>query len=310
MTSHSRLAHFARKGLGVACLAALGINAAHAAEPTGALKKIKDNGSITIGHRESSIPFSYLDDKAQPVGYTMELCSRIVDELKKELKMPALKVNLQAVTSANRIPLVQNGTIDMECGSTVNNAERQALVAFSDTTFVVATRFIAKKSDNLKTIEDLKGKTIAATTGTNTVKRVRDLDMTRKLSLNMLNGKDHADSMLLVSSGRATAFFEDDILLVGMAASSQNPNEFALSTEGYSVDPYAIMIPKGDAEFKKLVDGVLVGLFKSGEINKIYERWFLKPIPPKNITLNFPMGAALKQAIASPTDSADPASYR
>jgi len=296
--------------LRAACLAAACITPALAAEPAGVLKKIKDNGAITIGYRESSIPFSYLDDKAQPVGYTMELCGHVVEALKKELRMPALKVNLQSVTSANRIPLVQNGTVDMECGSTVNNAERQALVGFSDTTFVVATRFIAKKGDHLKTVDDLKGKTIAATTGTNTVKRVRDLDQARKLGLTMVNGKDHADSLLLVSSGRAVAFFEDDILLVGLAASSQTPNDFALSAEGYSADPYAIMIPKGDAEFKCVVDATLAGLFKSGEIDRIYDRWFMKPIPPKNIALNFPMGAALKKAIATPTDSPDPAGYR
>jgi glutamate/aspartate transport system substrate-binding protein len=291
----------------IACLAIAG---AQAAEPTSVLKRVKDSGQITVGYRESSIPFSYLDDKAQPVGYTMELCNRVIDALKKELKLPSLAVKLQAVTSQNRIPLVVNGTVDMECGSTVNNVERQAQVAFSDTTFVVATRFIARRADNLKTIDDLRGKTVAVTTGTNTVKRVRDLDAAHKLGLTMINGKDHADSMLLMTSGRASAFFEDDILLVGLAASSPAPNDFALSVEGYSVDPYSIMLPKGDAEFKKLVDAVLVDLFRSGEINGIYDRWFMKPIPPKNITLNFPMGAALKNAIAKPTDSAEPADYK
>jgi glutamate/aspartate transport system substrate-binding protein len=281
-----------------------------AAEPGGVLKKIKDSGEIMIGYRESSIPFSYLDDKAQPIGYTMELCNRAVDALKKELKLPGLKTKLQAVTSGNRIALVVNGTIDMECGSTVNNPERQAQVAFSDTTFVVATRFVAKKADSLKTLADLKGKTVAVTTGTNTVKRVRELDAAQNLGLTIINGKDHADSFLLMTSGRAAAFFEDDILLTGIAATSKAPNDYALSTEGYSVDPYAIMLPKGDAELKRVVDGVIAELFRSGEINAIYERWFMKPIPPKGITLNFPLGAALKKAIAKPTDSADPADYR
>jgi len=291
-------------------LALLSAAPAMAAEPGGVLKKVRESGAITIGYRESSIPFSYLDDKAQPIGYTMELCMQVVDAVKKQLQMPALKVNLQAVTSSNRIPLVQNGTVDLECGSTVNNPERQALVAFSDTTFVVSTRFIAKKAANLKTAEDLKGKTVAATSGTNTVKRLRDLDAARKLELNTLNGKDHADSFLLMSSGRAAAFFEDDILLVGMAASSQTPGDYALGSDGYSVDPYAIMLPKGDPEFKKLVDDVLVGLYKSGRINEVYDRWFMKPIPPRGITLGFPMGAALKKAIARPTDSPDPADYK
>jgi glutamate/aspartate transport system substrate-binding protein len=299
-----------RSSLAAACLATLFLSSAKATEPTGVLKKIKESGQITLGYRESSIPFSYLDDKTQPVGYTMDLCSRVVDAVKKELKLPGLTVKLQAVTSGNRIPLVVNGTIDMECGSTVNNPERQAQVSFSDTTFVVATRFIAKKNDNLKTLDDLKGKTVAVTTGTNTVKRVRDLDTAHNLGLTMLNGKDHADSMLLMTMGRASAFFEDDILLTGMAASSKTPSDFTLSVDGYSVDPYAIMIPKGDAEFKRVVDGVIVGLFRTGEINNIYDHWFLKPIPPKNITLNFPMGTALKKAIARPTDSAEPADYR
>jgi glutamate/aspartate transport system substrate-binding protein len=286
------------------------VGAAGAAEPGGVLKKIRDSGQITVGYRESSIPFSYLDDKAQPVGYAMDICGRIVDEIKKELNLPALKVNLQSVTSGNRIPLVANGTVDMECGSTVNNAERQAQVGFSDTTFVVATRFVGRKADNLRTLDDLKGKTVAVTTGTNTVKRVRELDAAHNLGLTIVNGKDHADSMLLMTSGRVAVFFEDDILLKGLAASSPNPDDYALSTEGYSADPYAIMIPKGDAEFKKLVDGVIVGLFRSGEIDKIYDRWFMKPIPPKNITMNFPMGPVLKKVIASPTDSPDPADYR
>ncbi|XAH25759.1 amino acid ABC transporter substrate-binding protein [Xylophilus sp. GW821-FHT01B05] len=301
---------FLRHGLMAACLATLGLQAASAAEPTGTLKKIKDSGQITLGYRESSVPFSYLDDKAQPVGYSIELCKRIVDGVKKELGLPALQVKLQPVTSQNRIALVSNGTVDMECGSTVNNAERQPIVNFSVTTFVVATRFIGKKADNLKTLDDLKGKTVVMTTGTNTVKRVRDLNTARSLGLNMLYGKDHADSMLLMTSGRAVAFFEDDILLTGMAAVSNTPHDFALSTEGYSADPYAIMLPKGDAEFKKLADGVLTGLFRSGEIKPIYERWFVQPIPPKNITLNFPMGAALKNVIATPTDSPDPEAYR
>jgi glutamate/aspartate transport system substrate-binding protein len=293
-----------------ACVCALAFGAVRAAEPTGVLKKVKESGEITIGYRESSIPFSYLDDKALPVGYSMEICARVIEAIKKDLKLAALKVNLQPVTSQNRIPLVVNGTVDMECGSTVNNAERQAQVAFSDTTFVVATRFVAKKSDNLKTVDDLKGRTVAITTGTNTVKRIREIDMARGLGMTVLNGKDHADSFLLMSSGRASAFFEDDILLTGIAASSKNPEDYALSTEGYSVDPYAIMIPKGDAEFKKVVDGAIVALFRSGEIDKIYDRWFMKPIPPKNITLGFPMGLALKKALAKPTDSAEPADYR
>ena len=280
------------------------------AEPGAVLKKIKESGELTLGYRESSIPFSYLDDKAQPVGYSIELCGKVVDAIKAELKMPALKVNRQAVTSQNRIPLVANGTVQLECGSTVNNAERQAQVGFSVTSFIVATRFVAKKSANYKTVEDLKGKTVACTSGTNTVKRVRELNEARGLNMTILNGKDHAESMLLVTSGRAEAFFEDDILLTGMVASSADPTGYVLSTEGYSVDPYAIMFAKDDPEFKRLVDNTLVGLYKSGEIGKIYDRWFMKPIPPKGITLTFPLGAQLQRTFAKPSDSPNPADYK
>ena len=222
------------------------------AEPGAVLKKIKESGELTLGYRESSIPFSYLDDKAEPVGYSIELCGMVVDAIKAELKLPALKMNRQAVTSQNRIPLVANGTVQLECGSTVNNAERQAQVGFSVTSFIVATRFVAKKAANYKTVDDLKGKTVACTAGTNTVKRVRELNEARGLNMTILNGKDHAESMLLVTSGRAEAFFEDDILLTGMVATSANPAGYVLSTEGYSVDPYAIMFAKDDAEFKRL----------------------------------------------------------
>jgi glutamate/aspartate transport system substrate-binding protein len=277
---------------------------------TGTLKKIKDSGEMTLGYRDSSIPFSYLGSDAQPIGYSLELCGHVVEAIKKQLGLPNLKVNMQAVTSQNRIPLVANGTVTLECGSTVNNVERQAQVAFSDTSFVVATRFIAKKAAGYKTIEDLKGKTVACTTGTNTIKRVRELSTARNLNLNIVAGKDHAESMLLMTSGRAEAFFEDDILLVGMGAASADPQAYALSTEGYSVDPYALMFAKDDPEFKKVVDGALVALYKSGAINRIYDKWFVQPIPPKNVALNFPMGAALKKAIARPTDSAEPADYK
>ena len=293
----------------LAMLGAL-LTAAQAQPLTGNLKKIKESGEITIGYRESSIPFSYLGGDAQPVGYSQELCGRIVDAVKKQLALPALKVNFQAVTSQNRIPLVANGTVTLECGSTVNNPERQQQVAFSVTTFVVATRFIAKKSGNYKTIDDLKGKSVAVTTGTNTLQRIRALNNTRNLNMNLVFGKDHAESMLLMTSGRVEAFFEDDILLTGMAAASLAPNDFALSTEGYSVDPYAIMFAKDDPDFKKVVDNALTGLYRSGEISRIYDKWFVQSIPPKNIALNFPMGTALNGAIAKPSDSANPADYK
>jgi glutamate/aspartate transport system substrate-binding protein len=282
---------------------------ATAQELTGALKRIKDTGEITIGHRDASVPFSYLDDKQQPVGYSMDLCLRVVDAVKAELKLPALKVVYNPVTSANRIPLMANGTIQIECGSTVNNAERQQQVSFSDTTFIVSTRFIAKRASNLKLLADLKGKTVVCTAGTNTLARVVGLNQQHNLGMTILNGKDHAESLLMVETGRAAAFFEDDILLTGLAANSRDPASWAVGSEAFSIDPYALMLPRGDAAFKRLVDRTLVEFYKSGAIMALYDKWFRKPIPPKGVKLDFPLSPALKKAFEKPTDSPDPASY-
>ncbi len=273
------------------------------------LKRIAERGEITIGHRDASVPFSYLDDKQQPVGYSMDLCLRVVDAVKAELKLPNLRVKYNPVTSANRIPLIANGTVDIECGSTVNNVERQQQVAFSYTTFIVSTRFIAKKESNVKTLADLRGKTVVCTAGTNTLARVNGLNQTQNLGMTILTGKDHAESMLMVDSGRAVAFFEDDILLTGLAANSRDPSLWAVGSEAFSIDPYALMLPRGDAGFKRLVDRTLADYYKSGAIMTTYEKWFAKPIPPRGVTLNFPLSPALKRAFDKPTDSPDPATY-
>ena len=296
-----------RLGLAIFCISATA--SVFGAELTGALKKIHDTGEINIGYRESSVPFSYLDDKQQPIGYSMDLCKGIVETVKTELNMPKLNVKMTPVTSATRIPLIANGTIDMECGSTVNNLERQQQVNFSLTTFTVGTKFIAKKAAKLRTLEDLRGKTVVCTSGTNTMARVHALNQKHNLGMTILAGKDHAESMLLVETGRAAAFFEDDILLAGLAANSRTPTDYALSTEAYSVDPYAIMIGRNDPEFKRVVDKSLIATFKSGEVMRLYDKWFQKPIPPKNVTLNFAPSPAFKKIVAHPTDSPDPATY-
>jgi len=292
-----------------AIVAAFGATGVTAQQLTGVLKKIKDTGEITLGHRDASVPFSYLDDKQQPVGYSIDLCLRVADAVKAELKLPAIKVKYNPVTSATRIPLVANGTVDIECGSTVNNIERQQQVSFSDTTFIVSTKFIAKKTGNLKTLNDLKGKTVACTAGTNTLARVNGLNAKHNLGMTVLTGKDHAESFLMVDTGRAAAFFEDDILLTGLAANSRNPADWAIGSEAYSIDPYALMLPRGDAAFKQVVDRALTSLMKSGEIMKIYDKWYAKPIPPKNVVLNFPLSPALGKAFDKPTDSPDPSAY-
>jgi glutamate/aspartate transport system substrate-binding protein len=276
----------------------------------GTLDKIKSSGSITIGHRDASIPFSYLDDKQQPIGYSMDLCAKIVDAIKADLKMPALKVNLQPVTGATRIPLMANGTIDIECGSTTNNAARQQQVAYTMTSFVTANRFASKKADNLNALDDLKGKTVVSTSGTTNIKQITELNAAKNLGINILAAKDHAESFLMMDTGRAVAFIMDDILLAGLVANHATPDKFSVSKDALSVEPYGIMLRKDDPAFKKVVDSAMMGLMKSGEINKIYAKWFQNPIPPRNINLNIPMSDALKKVIANPTDSPDPAVYQ
>ncbi len=281
-----------------------------AQELTGTLKKIKETGTITIGHRDSSIPFSYYDDKQQVVGYAMDICMKIVDAVKTELKMPGLKVALNPVTSATRIPLMANGTIDLECGSTTNNLDRQKQVGFTNTYFVTANRYVAKKSSNIKTLADLKGKTVVSTAGTTNIKWLVEENNKENLGMSIIPAKDHAEAFLMVETDRAVAFFMDDILLYSLVASSKAPADYAIGTEAYSVEPYGAMIPRDDPEFKKVADTATANLYKSGQIGAIYDKWFLKPIPPKGITLNVPMSPQLKAVFANPTSSGDPAAYK
>jgi glutamate/aspartate transport system substrate-binding protein len=293
-------------GLAISSLCA---NATLAQELTGTLKKIKETGAITLGHRESSVPFSYYDDKQQVVGYAMDLCYRIVDAVKSELKLAKLDVNLNPVTSATRIPLIANGTVDLECGSTTNNLEREKQVSFTITHFVTANRFVSKKAANLKTVEDLRGKTIVSTSGTTNIKQITEINAQKGLNLNILAAKDHAEAFLMVETGRAAAFVMDDILLYSLVAGSKAPGDYVISADALSVEPYGIMLPRGDAPFKKVVDQEMIATYRSGAINAIFDKWFVKPIPPKGINLNVPMSASFKKVIASPTDSGDPAVY-
>lgn len=277
----------------------------------GTLDKVRAAGAITVGHRDSSIPFSYLNDQQQPIGYAMDLCARIVDAVKAELKLPNLKVVYQPVTSATRIPLLANGTIDLECGSTTNNAERQKQVSYTITHFLTANRFVAKKADKLNTLADLKGKTVVSTSGTTNIKQLTELNAAQNLGINILAAKDHAEAFLMVDTGRAVAFVMDDILLASLAASSSNPGQWQISPEALSLpEPYGIMLRKDDPTFKKVVDAAMVNTYKSGEINKIYAKWFTSAIPPKGVNLNMPMTATFKNLVANPIDSPDPAAYK
>jgi glutamate/aspartate transport system substrate-binding protein len=276
----------------------------------GTLKKIKDSGSITIGHRDASIPFSYYDDKQQPVGYAVDLCMRIVEAVKTELKMPKVDVKYQLVTSANRIPLMANGTIDLECGSTTNNLERQKQVAFTITHFVTANRWVAKKAANLRTLQDLKGKTVVSTAGTTNIKGITEINTAQNLGMNIISANGHPEAFQMVETGRAAAFVMDDILLYSLTAQSRNPADYAISTEATSVEPYGIMLRRDDPGFKKVVDAAMTSLYKSGQLTPIYEKWFQKPIPPKNINLSIPMSDQFKKVVANPTDSGDPLAYK
>lgn len=273
------------------------------------LDKIRKDGAITIGHRDSSIPFSYLNDKQQPIGYSMDICMKIADAVKAELKLPSLAVKLAPVTSATRIPLMANGTIDLECGSTTNNAERQKQVAYAPTTFITANRFVTKKAANVSNLDGLKGKTIVSTSGSTNIKQVTELNASRNLGMNILAAKDHAEAFLMVETGRAAAFVMDDILLYSLVATAKTPGDYVVSADALSTEPYGIMLRRDDPTFKALVDRTVSGLMQSGEIEKIYAKWFMSPVPPKNVNLNLPMSAALKRVFAKPTDSPEPKVY-
>jgi glutamate/aspartate transport system substrate-binding protein len=266
------------------------------------LDKIKASGTMTVAYREASIPFSYLDDKAQPVGFGWEICGKIVDEVKKATGRTDLKVSTQPVTSANRIPLLTNGTIDIECGSTTNNSDRAKQVAFAINYFYTGTRFLVKSDAGIKGLADLNNKIVVSTTGTTNFRIMRNMITEQKLPIELIGAKDHAESALLVESGRASAFAMDDILLYGLRASAQNPASLAVVGEPIQVEPYAIMLRKDDPAFKTLVDGVVAGLMKSGEFEKLYKKWFQSPIPPKGINLNAPMDKSLVDNLKALSD--------
>jgi glutamate/aspartate transport system substrate-binding protein len=297
--------------VGATLAVALSACQATAQELTGTLKNIKETGAITLGYRDSSIPFSYIDDNQKPVGYAMDICYKIVDAVKKELKLDKLEVKLNPVTSATRIPLMANGTVDLECGSTTNNAERQKQVGFTNTHFLTASRFVSKKANNIKSIDDLKGKSVVSTSGTTNIKQLNEANAARNLGINIIPAKDHAEAFLMVESDRAVAFVMDDILLASFVASSKAPEAYVISTDAFSKpEPYGIMVRKDDAAFKKVVDAATAALYQGGEGEKIYDKWFTQKIPPKGLNLNVPLGPELKAEFAKPSDSPDPESYK
>lgn len=287
----------------IAGIAALFVSASVSAQDlAGTLKKIKETGTITIGHRESSIPFSYLDDKQQPIGYAMDLCMKVVDAVKAELKLPNLKVALQPVTSSNRIPLLQNGTIDLECGSTTNSVQRQQQVAFGPTYFVINVTAAVKKTSGVNSLTDLNGKNISTTSGTTAVPLLKAYEKTKSIDVKEIYGKDHAESFLLLVEDRVSAFVMDDILLAGQIANAKSPADFKILGESLRQEPYSMMLRKDDPQFKALIDKTISGVMKSGEIEKIYAKWFTSPVPPKGVNLNFQQTPPLKDAFRNPND--------
>jgi ABC-type amino acid transport substrate-binding protein len=282
------------------CVAAL--HGGAQAQTASTLDKIKASGSIVVAYRESSIPFSYLGADAQPTGFGWEVCAKIAEQVKKATGRADLKVQTQAVTSQNRIPLLQNGTIDIECGSTTNNSERAKQVAFAINYFYTGTRLLVKAGSPVKALADLSGKKVVSTTGTTNYQVLRRINAERHLGFELLGAKDHAESALLVQQGRADAFGMDDILLYGLRASAPNPAELAVVGEAVQFEPYAIMLRKDDPAFKKLVDDTLTALMKSGEFEALYKKWFLSPIPPKGINLNAPMSRELRENLSALSD--------
>ncbi|VEJ54736.1 glutamate/aspartate ABC transporter substrate-binding protein [Pragia fontium] len=278
--------------------------ALHAEDLDGTLKKIKDSGVITVGHRESSVPFSYYDNQQNVVGYSQDYSNLIVDAVKKKLDMPNLQVKLIPITSQNRIPLLQNGTFDFECGSTTNNLERQKQVDFSNTLFVVGTRLLVKKGGDIKDFADLKDKNVAVTSGTTSETILNKLNDSDKLNMKIISAKDHGDAFRTVESGRAVAFMMDDALLAGERAKAKKPDQWEIAGKPQSFEAYGCMLRKGDSQFKKLMDETIAHAQTSGAAEKSYDKWFKQPVPPKGLNLNFTLSEDMKKLFKAPNDKA------
>ena len=282
-----------------AALLTAGLTSAASAQT---LQKITDSNKITVSYRESSVPFSYLIGSTKAVGFSVELTEAIIEDVRKKIKKPNLEVAYMPVTSQNRIPLLVNGTYDLECGSTTNNSARGKDVTFAVSHFYTGTRLLTKKSSGIKNYADLAKQTVSSTTGTTNAQVIRKYSADKNLDMQLILGKDHDDSLLLVETDRAVAFAMDDILLFGLMANSKNPAALEVVGDSLQVEPYGCMLRKDDPEFKTLVDGTLTRLMKSGEFSKLYDKWFMSPIPPKGVNLNLPMSEQLKANLNTPSD--------
>lgn len=277
----------------------------------GRLEKIRETGTIVLGHPETSVPFAYLDGDQKPVGYMVEICEHVARSVQKALKLDTLQVRYNPTTSATRLPLLANGTIDLECGNTTNKPERHKLVSFAPTTFVAQVVLVARKDAGVDVNKpaSFAGKTIAAQAGGQTFKLISQINAREKLGITVAPAKNTAEGFLMVETGRAAGSISDDGLAYGAVASARNPDDFVVGTRGLELAPYGIVEPKDDPAFKKVVDDAVVALIKDGTVAKLYDKYFNAPIPPKQINLRFPMSDALKRALAKPTDSGDPKAY-
>jgi glutamate/aspartate transport system substrate-binding protein len=293
-----------KKAVGVVAVAAAFVSGALHAQEADTLKKIEDTGEISLGYRESSVPFSYYDGKENVIGYSHDFQMRVLDAIKKKLNMPNLTVKMIPVTPQTRIPLVQNGTVDLECGSTSNNLERAEQVSFSDTIFVIGTRLLTKKGSGIKDFADLKGKTVVTTAGTTSERLLRKMNQDNGLGMKIISAKDHLESFETLESGRAVAFMMDDALLAGERAMARNPDEYVIVGTPRSREAYGCMMRKDDTAFKAMIDEAIAKIETSGEADKIYQKWFESPIPPDGLNLHFPENADIKALFKHPNDNA------
>jgi len=294
--------------IGLAAFASGWAQAQSSASPT--LDKIRDAGVITVGYRASSPPFSYIDPQRQPIGYSIDICRQVVQAVRERLAMPQLDVRMVAVASATRLPLVANGTVDLECGVTTHTADRSKSVAFSVTTFVAASRLMTRKDAPIRNVDDLRGKPVATTVATTSIQYLHAVNQARRLDMTILAAMDDVEAFRLMATGRAVAFAMDDVLLRSLQAAQPNADDFRISEEALTVEPYAITLRRDDAVFKRLVDSVIIELFRSGEIRALYRKWFESPIPPRGLNLQMPMTEALQRVFQNPTDASDPRLYR
>ena len=273
------------------------------------LEKVKAEGAITLGYREAAIPFSYLDDEQRPIGYSMDICARVVDAVKVALKMPNLKLNLNPVIPSTRIALIANGTIDLECGVSTNNAERAKQVSFSPTVFVAGTRLLYRKALTVASLGDLRGKTVVSPSGSTNIKVVMEQNKTQQLGINVVAVEDLPEGFLMLETGRAAAFATDDVMIYSILATAKSPASYSVSKFALSTEPYGIMLRRGDQAFKKVVDSAITAMAKNGDLEMLYTKWFASAIPPRGLNLKMPMSTNLRRVLMRSNDSSDPRDY-